>query len=278
MPLAANVHSMDQLEITASDEKRFTCDISFIGSLYSDPNYQLPMDRLSEETAKEVKQLLAEQLGLWNGGIRFLGRLSDRAIEEIIGLQDGRIIPERGIIGDRGYVEQAYFSRGISHMERVEALRRLAKPGRDVRLYTREEEKKNDLPGVRMENTLEYNVELPKAYYLSRINLNLTLPSIRSGVPLRVFDVLGAGGFLLTNEQPEMSELFVSGQDLEVFHSFEEMEEKAAYYLKHEEKRLRIALNGHRKVREQYSYEKMVGTILDQVSADLEQRGRQGLR
>ena len=163
-------------------------------------------------------------------------------------------------------------------MERVEALRRLAKPGRDVRLYTREEEKKNDIPGIRMENALEYNEELPKAYYLSRINLNLTLPSIRSGVPLRVFDVLGAGGFLLTNDQPEMSELFVSGQDLEVFHSFDEMEEKADYYLRHEDKRLRIALNGHRKVREKYTYEIIIGKILDMVSEDLKQKGRPGLR
>ena len=277
MPLAANLYAVDALEITETDERRWSCDISFIGSLYSDPLYRLPLEKLDEQTKAEIQHILKEQVGRWDGTVRFINRLSDRAIAALsMTLRED--ILDRRLIGDRSYIEQAFFSRGVSHTERIEALRRLAGRGRDVRLYTKKEEKDVDLPGVRIAGTLSYNEELPRAYYLSKINLNLTLPSIRSGVPLRVFDVLAAGGFLLTNYQPEMEEFFTIGQDLEVFHSFDEMEDKADYYLRHEKERLQIALNGHRKVKEKYTYERIIGIILDMVSEDLVKKGRPRLR
>ena len=111
----------------------------------------------------------------------------------------------------------------------------------------------------------------------SRINLNITLPSIRSGVPLRVFEIMAAGGFVLTNYQPELDNLFVIGEELEVFHSFEEMEDKAAYYLSHEKERLQITLRGYQRVREQYSYEKQTARILSIVSEELTRQGKTGL-
>ncbi|MCR5674548.1 MAG: glycosyltransferase [Lachnospiraceae bacterium] len=277
MALAGNVHSMDRLVIEEEDEKRLSCDVSFIGSLYSDRDYQIPMDRLSERAASEVRGLLERQLNRWDGEVRFIGRLSDETIDELVAMQR-EDVPEYRFIGKRSFIEQTYFSRGITHLERVEMMRRLGETGWDVRLYTKEKDQKTVIPGVRVEKGLEYDKEVPKAYYLSKINLNITLPSIRSGVPLRVFDIMAAGGFMLTNYQPEIDELFVVGRDLEVYHSFDEMVDKVNYYLRHEKERLQITLNGHRRVREEYSYGKRVGSILDMVSEDLVKKGRPALR
>ena len=33
----------------------------------------------------------------------------------------------------------------------------------------------------------------------SKVNLNITLRNIKTGIPLRALDIMGAGGFLLTN-------------------------------------------------------------------------------
>ena len=90
--------------------------------------------------------------------------------------------------------------------------------------------------------------EMPKIFHLSKINLNLTSKPIRTGLPLRIWDILSAGGFLLTNYQEEIPEYFEIGKDLEVYTSQEELLQKIDYYLTHEEERSHIAQNGYNKI------------------------------
>ena len=134
----------------------------------------------------------------------------------------------------------------------MEMLRRLTRY--NVRLYTwkTEQEAVRGKLDVQTYGSLDAFEEMPKAYYLSSINLNVTLPSIRSGIPLRVFEIMAAGGFVLTNYQPELEELFAVGKEIEVFRSFDEMEDKVRYYLTHEKERLMITLKGYQRVREQH--------------------------
>lgn len=61
---------------------------------------------------------------------------------------------------------------------------------------------------------------------MSKINLNFTIPNIKSGIPLRVWDVLGAGGFLLTNYQAEIPYYFKEGEDLVCFDGIDDLCEK----------------------------------------------------
>lgn len=109
---------------------------------------------------------------------------------------------------------------------------------------------------------------MPKVFYGSRINLNFTIPNIKTGIPLRVWDVLGAGGFLMTNYQPELELFFELDKDLVVFESRQELVRKTDYYLQHEEERKKIAQNGYEKVRQSHSYRQRMGQmfeILEQV-------------
>lgn len=66
---------------------------------------------------------------------------------------------------------------------------------------------------------------------------------------------MGVGGFMLTNYQPEVEELFTIGTDIEVYKSLDELDDKVKYYLEHEDKRVKISLNGYRTVSEKYNYE-----------------------
>ncbi len=104
---------------------------------------------------------------------------------------------------------------------------------------------------------------MPKVFLFSKINLNFTSKPIRSGLPLRIWDILGAGGFLLTNFQSEIPEYFEVGKDLEAFASEEELVEKIRYYLAHDEEREEIARNGYQKAKEQYSLETRVRQMLE---------------
>lgn len=78
----------------------------------------------------------------------------------------------------------------------------------------------------------------------SKIVFNI---SIRDDINMRVFEVLGTGSFLLTNWLPTLEELFENGVDLVTYKSYDEMIEKAKYYLENDEEREKIALNGYLK-------------------------------
>ena len=96
--------------------------------------------------------------------------------------------------------------------------------------------------------------ETPKVFNLSRINLNITMRPIETGLPLRCFDILGCGGFLMTNYQPELEDMFIIGKDLEAYSSPEELVDKCSYYLTHEDERAAIARNGYEKVKSNHTH------------------------
>jgi spore maturation protein CgeB len=130
----------------------------------------------------------------------------------------------------------------------------------DTVLYTHHGAR--DIPRVCNMGVADYYTKMPKVFHRSKINLNITLRSILSGVPLRVIDILAAGGFLITNYQEEIAEYFVDGQDLVIAYTPEDMVEKTAYYLEHEDERKAIALNGQKKVLENFAYTNLLPTIL----------------
>ena len=119
---------------------------------------------------------------------------------------------------------------------------------------------------------IDHETELPEVYRLSKINLNITLRSITSGIPLRCLEIMSCGGFVLTNYQPELAEYFSDGEDLVMFTSPEDMTEKIGYYLSHDEERERIAKQGREKVREIFSlegcFEKMLTVMRQSGSAE----------
>ena len=106
---------------------------------------------------------------------------------------------------------------------------------------------------------------MPSAFHNAKINLNISLKVIQSGIPLRVFDVLGCGGFLITNYQHEIAECFENGRELVIYEDIPDLIVKVNYYLTHENERLRIAQNGYEKVKSEYTFEKRMKSILSDI-------------
>ena len=103
---------------------------------------------------------------------------------------------------------------------------------------------------------------MPLAFNQAKINLNISLKIIQSGIPLRVFDVLGCGGFLITNYQQEIAENFEDGRELVIYEDIPDLIAKVDYYLSHDDERLRIACNGYEKVKSGCTFEKRMNKIL----------------
>lgn len=260
LPLATNAYRNLRLVIDRKDEEKFSCDVSFVGSLYVNNFYDTAKARTSLETQKEIDAIVDDAFGKWDGIDRIRKRLSQKALNELWEIVRPTLPNDYPLDHDE-YFCSRLTARYLSFMERITIVGQLANYG--IRLYTGDQNVV--IPGVASQGQLSYDEELPKLYFLSKINLNISLHCISSGIPLRVFDIMGVGGFMLTNYQPEIEDIFEIGRDIEVFHSIEELKDKVDYYLKHEEARQRIALNGYKTVSEKHNYSKRLDYILDKI-------------
>ncbi|OGV48926.1 MAG: hypothetical protein A2017_00860 [Lentisphaerae bacterium GWF2_44_16] len=87
--------------------------------------------------------------------------------------------------------------------------------------------------------------KLSSLYNSSKININLTQIQNIDSIPQRIFHVLAAGGFLLSNYSEELVSVFKPLIHLETFRNVQELKEKINYYLNNENMRLKIAGEGH---------------------------------
>ena len=150
----------------------------------------------------------------------------------------------------------------IAAMQRTNGLLALSKHV-PVTIYTNSNTK--NLLRVTYRGSVDYWTQMPKVFHMSKINLNFTIPNIYTGLPLRMWDILGAGGFLMTNYQAELPDFFVENKDLVCFDGEKDLVEKTLYYLAHEEERKQIARNGHEKVKKFHTYQIRLKEIIETI-------------
>lgn len=146
--------------------------------------------------------------------------------------------------------------------ERTKLLLGLAKK-HSVVLYAPYSTDVQDLENLVLAGPVDYHQEMPLVFRHSKINLNITLSCIESGIPLRILDIMGSGGFLITNPQSELEEHFTDGVDLVYYQNETDLYEKAAYYLSHEEEMKKIAASGYQKVKQYYNYPLMIQRMFE---------------
>lgn len=249
LPLCAELDRVDKLLKESSDLDEYDCDISFVGSMYNKNSYDEVYDHLPEYLQGYFDAVMKMQMNIY-GDYLLDDMLDARTINELNrhfllaksdqSFSDLALVFSTTVLGFK-----------IAQMERKSLIAELSKHNQ-VDLYTDDENIK--MPGVRNRGLADYWEVAPKIFNRSRINLNFTIRNIRSGLPLRIWDIMGAGGFLITNYQPELEMYFKNGEDLVYFTDKEDLAKKVKYYLEHEEERRQIALNGQRKVRELHTY------------------------
>ena len=151
-----------------------------------------------------------------------------------------------------------YLCRKLTSMERINILTDVASHF-PLKIFT--PNKNYVIPNASNMGAADYLAETPYIFHDSKINLNITLRSIKSGIPLRCMEIMSCGGFLLTNFQSDFFKHFVAGEDFVYFESNDDMLQKIDYYLTHEKERTSIAESGYQKVIKNHSYE----TIFQQI-------------
>ena len=251
LPLAVD---SEIFNLPMNDEiiKKYFAQISLVGKMYTTdyPEYTSP---LSTETKKLLNDMISSQRDVYNDCF-----IPELLTDELL----QKINAEYANAGLDFYIEK----RELEYMmlcettsrERTVILSLLSKHF-DTHLYTTE---KPGIDNLKVHGPVDYYKQMPYIFKLSDINLNISLKSIRTGIPLRCVDVLGCGGFLLSNYQEELVQYLEVGKDCEVYGSFEEMYEKAAFYTKHEELRKQIARNGFMKAQEIFTFRNRIEQMI----------------
>ncbi len=169
---------------------------------------------------------------------------------------------EDGFESREWFYAQYIVNRRITAQERMNLLYAVACQ-HTLDLFTTDES--FTMPNLRNHGSVDYYNEMPKVFRKSRINLNISLRSIKSGIPLRAFDVMGSEGFLISNYQADFMDYFVPGEDFVYYENREDLLDKIDYYLDHEEERRIIAKNGHDKIAAEHTYRHRVREMLEAV-------------
>ncbi|MCM1156653.1 MAG: DUF3880 domain-containing protein [Roseburia sp.] len=274
---------------SVKEKEKYCCDISFVGSLYTDEhNYY---DRFWAELADEV-QVCPEIDTVktnWEETIQKQCFCYEKDVLRDIFSSSETIAPGKGhapermsglhgnlrelleewmrkhglLLGEDYFAEiedillAVVLEKKVTVEERRWLLSEIASDfGGQYRfcLYTTSD--LSTLPALRRHHKgiVDYHKQMPLVFAGSKINLNLSLRSIHSGIPLRVLDILACGGFVLTNFQPEITEFFREDEEIVIFRSLDECMEKIRYYLQNDTERKAIAAAGKRKVQEMFSY------------------------
>lgn len=263
MPLAVNVDRLDRMNRTCDSKVHeiFDSDVAFIGSMYNEKhNLFERLESLTPYTKGYLDAIMQAQLKVY--GLNFIEKLLTPNILEDM-QRAVPYTPNKDGIETAAYIYADYFiARKMAQIERQNILKTVSEHFK-TKLYTHNPT--SDLPKLQNMGAIDFYDNMPYVFKCSKINLNITLRSIKNGIPLRCMDIMGAGGFLLSNFQADFLEHFVPDEDFVYFESEDDLLYKCKYYLEHENERQKIAQNGYEKVKEFHSYEKTLKNIFEIV-------------
>ncbi|MFM1986755.1 MAG: SPBc2 prophage-derived glycosyltransferase SunS [Actinomycetota bacterium] len=97
--------------------------------------------------------------------------------------------------------------------------------------------------------------------------------SLMNDINMRIFEALGAGALLLTNQIHDngLDELLVKGKDFDIYFDENDLLEKINLYLENETLRAKIAKSGHELVTRNHTYDQRVNFILSRNFSNLNQ-------
>ena len=264
MTLPGVPERVDALKKTKYDQKRTTCDVSFVGALYNEAHNFYDRIDFNKNPYLDgyVNGIMDAQMKI--SGYNFVEELLTQEIlkqlTELFPLEkDAKSIETDGFrFAD--YV----INRKITSKERLRLLQLIGDElgaKYNVKLFTLDD--KFSIPGVRNMGIASYETEMPCVFADSKINLNISLRSIKNGIPLRCMDIMSCGGFLLTNYQADFMHEFIPGEDFVYYEDERHMLDLIEYYLTHNSERKEIARNGREKIIKHFTIEAVMNRIFD---------------
>ena len=262
LPMATDVKGLHKAAVGGINKEKFASDVEFMGNLYVDPvhNHYDQINYLPPYIDGYMDAIMDSQQKIWGMDL-FREILSPALRDELKKYIKFDLVNKYDDIFFDVVLDRTVGVK-VTQLERKKMCSILAKYY-DFKLYTGTDTSFDE--NIRNCGKVDYLKEMPVLFNTAKININLNMHCISSGIPLRVTDILACEGFCLTNYQPEIAEYFEDGVDLVMYNDIEDMLNKIDYYLEHEEERKLIAHNGYLKVKDDFDYSVRIRQILDVI-------------
>lgn len=264
MPIAVNVNRLASLRLSDDEKEAYECDISFIGNLTMSEYSQYIKGSLTNQTSDYIDGLIQKQ----HEDISFF-HLKDDCTQELVNKINNEITSYRiqGAVLLREKEKLSFLlGREQSFQERIIYLTIINEVFKDKNVKVYGNELWKDYTSSYFGHA-DYYQSMPKIMKSTKINLNITRTFVESGLPLRIFDVLGAGGFLLTNYKKGLEYNFKVGTDFIIYRDLQDLIEIIKYYLLHDKERKEISNNGFETVKRYHTYDLRLREIMNIVKA-----------
>lgn len=263
LPLAANVKRYENMIFKKNDPKY---DISFVGSLYEKNSYDTIRCKLPDYLYGYLDGAIYAQTQISGGNI-----LEKLLTPEICGMLED--ITDYNKSSNSFVSTKKLFSTTVlgfkaASVMRISNLNMLSKNFvHRVNLFTNSNA--SDVPLINLHKAVDYLTEMPFIFNESKINLNMTIPNISSGIPLRVWDILSCRGFLITDFRQELLNFFKPDEDLVIYESSDELIDKTAFYLEHDDIRDKFIKNAYNKIKQYHTCDIRVRNIIETVQGSV---------
>lgn len=248
LPLATDETIFKPIKISKGAYRRYYSKVSFVGNSMVDV-YTKQIEKVPE-TLHKIVETLAVQLS------------EERvSFKELLSVQKKDVIDQLSELTEKDFreLESAVYWRA-SMLYRWKVLRNLVDFSPVI--YGDEGWKKMIDNSFQLRGTVNYYETLPVIYNSTEINFNTTSLQMPEAVNQRVFDVPACGGFLLTDHQKAIEELFELGREVITYTALEEIPELVRFYLKHPSERERIAMAARERILKEHTYRHRVNEII----------------
>jgi spore maturation protein CgeB len=168
--------------------------------------------------------------------------------------------PDPEGVETRNYLFGEYVvNRKLTQIERLEYLNAI---GREHKLDLYTPDANTGITGAINHGPVDYLEMAPFVYNRAKINLNISLRSIHTGVPLRCFEIIASQGLLLSNYQAGFEDVFKDGYEYVPFENRDDLIDKIDYLLAHEDEREAIAKNGSQRLIKDHTYDQRIKEML----------------
>ncbi|WPC41069.1 glycosyltransferase [Clostridium sp. JS66] len=262
LPQAACVSRLDKVCIDEEDLKRYSCDASFVGATIINNEFNYISNLIDEELKEEIFKIFSIQS--MDISVDRITRFMNDELIERLKEPINHIFNVKTDFLSLKRKEYFILSRKFDEMQRLDMADYLS----DIykfKVYGDDAWEKVLGKKVNYMGSAEHYIEMPKVFKISKVNINLMRISFGTGLPMRVFDIMGSGGFMATNYKKDIIKFFDDGKDLVIYRDIKDLKDIIQYYTNHEDERKEIAMRGYEKVKQHHNYVIRLKAMMDMV-------------
>lgn len=263
LPYGSNPSIFRLVELGQEDKERYDCNVSFAGS-----SFWFAVKKYDEIAQKRgVKEVVDEAIRIQVENPTL--NISDvlKSVEDT----SGRSISFKDALHEKQVKIWLEYTAMARYRQMI--IRELGDLG--LNLYGDDgwkellKDRVGSLDGIRFLGWADNRIDLVKIYNASKINLNISKSQARTTLPMRVFDILACGAFLLTDYRDCLPEFFELDKEVVSYRDKRESREQAEYFLNHPKERKEIARCGQERILKEHTFAHRMQILLKVMEGKL---------